>query len=330
MSVTMRTRELHSDYYRDRWSESDLCNDFPGDKILIDGLHAMQHHFYTNGVYVDIPIVRVMNTAHFLAAYMFATTCSGDQTEYDALAAMSLGSDKQMFRLAMIVLAAILARTEGLRARQCRSLVLDKRDTDFEEGVSLYNRFLQSAEKRFAEEDFLIDAHSQIQKLVAENAQLREEKDQLEIQYRLMKNQQNIQYKQDNNQGTIYNAPVYITYMSHHGHGLEVTATGSEVTGTGSEVTGTGSEVRSQKSSILFTKKAKQEHKESAIIEALEQSVQGRRDKTRALVTELSQWQKEGYIDAHYNARVMYDELYKLIPLPFGYEVFKKHYNHTI
>ncbi|MBR1878591.1 MAG: hypothetical protein IJ814_06275 [Paludibacteraceae bacterium] len=323
----MRTRELHSDYYRDRWSESDLCNDFPGDKILIDGLHAMQHHFYTNGVYVDIPIVRVMNTAHFLAAYMFATTCSGDQTEYDALAAMSLGSDKQMFRLAMIVLAAILARTEGLRARQCRSLVLDKRDTDFEEGVSLYNRFLQSAEKRFAEEDFLIDAHSQIQKLVAENAQLREEKDQLEIQYRLMKNQQNIQYKQDNNQGTIYNAPVYITYMSH-----QPSEVGSQPSRprAGSQPSDGSDLHHGHGLSILFTRKAKQEHKESAIIEALEQSVQGRRDKTRALVTELSQWQKEGYIDAHYNARVMYDELYKLIPLPFGYEVFKKHYNHTI
>ncbi len=81
--------------------------------------------------------------------------------------------------------------------------------------------------------------------------------------------------------------------------------------------------------SIIFTKKANMEGKEATIIEALQKSVQGRKDKTRAFVQELQEWQKEGYVDAHYNAQVMYDELYKLMPLPFGYEVFKKHYNNT-
>jgi len=81
--------------------------------------------------------------------------------------------------------------------------------------------------------------------------------------------------------------------------------------------------------SIIFTKKAKQECKEAYIIEALQKSVIGRKDKTRAFVQELQGWQKEGYIDAHYNAQVMYDELDKLTPLPFGYEAFKKHYNNT-
>ena len=82
--------------------------------------------------------------------------------------------------------------------------------------------------------------------------------------------------------------------------------------------------------SIIFTKKAKKEHKESYIIEALRKSVQNRKDKTRAFVQELQEWQKNEYVDAHYNARVMYDELDKLIPLTFGYEVFKKYYNNTI
>lgn len=81
--------------------------------------------------------------------------------------------------------------------------------------------------------------------------------------------------------------------------------------------------------SIIFTKKAKQEHKEAYIIAALQKSVQGRNDKTRAFVQELQRWQKDGYVDAHYNAQVMYDELAKIIPIPFGYEVFKKHYNNT-
>ena len=82
--------------------------------------------------------------------------------------------------------------------------------------------------------------------------------------------------------------------------------------------------------SIIFTKKAKKEAKEADILKALKNAFIGRKDKTRALVAELQSWQKEGYIDAHYNARVMYDEMNKIIPLPFGYEVFKKYYNHTL
>ena len=81
--------------------------------------------------------------------------------------------------------------------------------------------------------------------------------------------------------------------------------------------------------SIIFTKKAKKEGKETSILQALQTSVNGRKDKTRAFVDELHSWQKEGYVDAHYNAQVMYDELDKIMPLPFGYEVFKKHYNNT-
>ena len=79
--------------------------------------------------------------------------------------------------------------------------------------------------------------------------------------------------------------------------------------------------------SIIFTKKAKLEHKEPYIIQALQKSVLGRKDKTRAFVQELHDWQKQAYIDAHYNARVMYDELEKLIPVSFGYDSFKRLYN---
>ena len=79
--------------------------------------------------------------------------------------------------------------------------------------------------------------------------------------------------------------------------------------------------------SIIFTKKAKLEHKESYIIQALQKSVQGRKDKTRAFVQELHDWQNQAYVDAHYNARVMYDELEKLMPISFGYDVFRRLYN---
>lgn len=82
--------------------------------------------------------------------------------------------------------------------------------------------------------------------------------------------------------------------------------------------------------SIIFTKKTIKEAKQAAIIEALQKSIQGRNDKTRAFVDELHFWQNEGYVDAHYNAKVMYDELEKMIPLKFSYETFKKYYNNTI
>lgn len=81
--------------------------------------------------------------------------------------------------------------------------------------------------------------------------------------------------------------------------------------------------------SIIFTKKAHQEHKIPAIVQALQKSIIGRKDKTRALVRELQSWQKDNYIDPQYNAQVMYDELQKILPLPFGYDAFKRLYNNT-
>lgn len=313
----------HDEYYRDRLTERDLCFDFPGDEILIDGLHAMQCHFWTNNVPVDIPVVRVMNAVHFLAAYMFATTCSGDQTEYDILAYGSIGHDKKLVLVTMVVLAAMLNRTEGSRARNCRNVILADRTEDFYEGITLYERFLQSAEKRFAEEDFLIDTHTQIQKLVAQNEQLIAENIQLKYTITTMENQQNNQY----NNCVIYQAPVYNTSTTNNYYQQPASSVSPETIVSPSSVT---SELNSDiPDSIIFTKKAKREAKEATIIAALKKSVQGRKDKTRAFVQELQGWQKEDYIDAHYNAQVMYDELAKVLPLPFGYEVFKKHYNNT-
>lgn len=128
----------------------------------------MQCHLRNNNVAIDIPVVRVMNTVHYIASYMFSTECSGDQMEYDVLAYDSYGRDKNLVPLTMIVLAAMLLRTEGFRARQCRSVILENRDPDFEEGVTLYDRFLRSAERRFSMEDFLTD----IPALVEQNQQL--------------------------------------------------------------------------------------------------------------------------------------------------------------
>lgn len=170
----------HEPYYHDRLTTWDLCHDFPEDEMYIDGLHAMQCHFYSHNVPVEIPVVRVMNAAHFLLAYAFKTTCSGDQMEYDALAYGSVGHDKKVMLVTLIVLAAMLKRTEGFRARQCHNMLLEDRCEDFYDGVSLYDQFLSSSEKHFAEEDFLLDTHNQIAeqqeeiaRLVSENLQLK-------------------------------------------------------------------------------------------------------------------------------------------------------------
>ncbi len=79
--------------------------------------------------------------------------------------------------------------------------------------------------------------------------------------------------------------------------------------------------------SCVFTQKARQEQKEADITAALQRSLSGRNDKARALVEEVRQWQKDGYLDPNYNARVMYDELNKIITLPFTYPGFRKYYN---
>ena len=309
----------HIDYFNDRQSEYELCRDFPGDEILIDGLHAMQCHFNNNGIYIDIPVVRVMNTAHYLAAYMFATTCSGDQMEYDALADMSLGRDKQMFRVAMIVLAAMLARTEGFRARNCRNLILDNRDPDFDEGVTLYDRFLRSAEKRFNEEDFLIDTQQLITQLHEKDQLITQQASTiLQLQYTISTmNQQNNQYNITYN-GPVYNAPVTNTTNNYYPAPSPDQAKDIPT-----------DEVAPIPDSIIFTKKAKAEGKQSAILQALQKSVEGRRDKTRAFVQELQTWQHDDYVDRHFNAQVMYAELNKMIPLSFGYDVFKRYYNNS-
>ena len=309
----------HEPYYRDRLTVSDLCHDFPGDEIFIDGLHAMQSHFCTNNVPIDIPVVRVMNAAHFLAAYMFSTTCSGDQGEYDALTYGSVGHDKKVMLVTLIVLAAMLKRTDGFRARQCRNMLLENRPEDFHEGVSLYDQFLRSAEKHFAEEDFLLDTHARILRQQEEITRLTSENIQLKYTITTMEEK----YTQINI-GTQNNNCTQIGKQIINNYYGQPSSTAQPENVTPEEEPAKAIE------SIIFTKKAKREHKETVIIEALQNSIQGRKDKTRAFVQELQSWQKEEYIDAHYNARVMYDELNKITPLTFGYEVFKKYYNNTI
>ena len=192
-------RLSHLPYYQDRRSTADLCYDYPADEALIEGLHGMQCYLWNNGQNIDIPVLRVMNTAHYMASYMFHTECSGDQAEYDVMAYMSMGHDRTLTAITLITLAAMLERTEGLRARHCRSILLENRSEDFYEGVSLYQRFLHSADRRFEEQDFMTDVMAELTDLKILAQQLTNDKLQLQKQIKTMENQQ---YNQ-------YNAPIY-------------------------------------------------------------------------------------------------------------------------
>ena len=81
-------------------------------------------------------------------------------------------------------------------------------------------------------------------------------------------------------------------------------------------------------SSCLFTEKAINEKKQSVIVHALQKSFEGRHDKARAIAEELKRWQKAGYMDAYYSAKMIHNELTKLIPdFPVTYAGFRKYYN---
>ena len=208
--ATYRNRDL----YIERLSEADLIKDFPADERLIGGLHAMQAYFASNQSSISIPVVRIMNAAHLCCAYMFHTTCSGDQREYDALLYSTLGSDRQLMYVALITTAAMLKQTEGFRARACRSLILEDRTEDFYEGVTLYERFLNSSAVHFSEDDFetdimheLSDLRTRNQELIYENTQLKTTITIMEDKYQQIIHTQN---NQTNTNCTVYNAPVTI------------------------------------------------------------------------------------------------------------------------
>jgi len=150
----------------------------------------MQCYLWKRGQNIDIPVLHVMNTAHFVASYMFSTQCSGDQLEYDVLVYDSMGKDRQLTAITLITLAAMLERTEGMRARHCRSVLLEDRSEDFYEGVSLYERFLHSADRRFEEQDFMTDVVAEVTDLRQLAEQLTNDKLQLQKQLKEMENQQ--------------------------------------------------------------------------------------------------------------------------------------------
>ena len=193
----MASHIRNSALYRDRLTENELISDYPADEPLIGGLHALQAYFVAQGQYIDIPVVRVMNAAHFLACYMFSIPCM-DRNEYDVILYEYVGYDKQLALITLVVLAAMLRRTEAPRARTCRSVLLEDRSDDLYEGVSLYEKFVNDTQQTFPTEAFDTDIMSEVISLRNQNKELIQEVFTLQSTLDTM--------KQNLNQ---YNAPVY-------------------------------------------------------------------------------------------------------------------------
>ena len=181
--------------YTRRQTLAALVCDFPADETLVNGLKGMQGYFTTHGNTVEIPVLKVMNTAHSIIARMF-NTLDFPMIRCDAIAYEQMSGNPQLTALTLIVLAEMLARTDGSKARACRATLLEQRSDDFFEGMSLYEQFLDAGDAHFAEEDFLIDLMDNINILRAENERLKQE---------LKRQKQTMEMNQFNQ----YNGPVY-------------------------------------------------------------------------------------------------------------------------
>jgi len=190
--------------YTRRQTLAALVCDFPADETLVNGLKGMQGYFTTHGSPLDIPVLQVMNAAHDMIARMF-NTLDFPMLRCDAIAYEQMSGNPQLTALTLIVLAEMLARTDGCKARACRAALLEQRSDDFFEGMSLYEQFLDAGDAHFAEEDFLIDLMDNINILRAENERLKQE----------LKRQKQTTMPTTQPQTVVYN---YGTYNDIHGN----------------------------------------------------------------------------------------------------------------
>jgi hypothetical protein len=282
--------------------------------MYVDGLQAMQAYLALRNEQIEIPVGRVVSIADMTLHYIFSVPCA-DRAEYDALVYRNVGRDRQLAVITLIVLAAMLRRADGPQARACRAVLMEDRNEDFYDGVSLYERFLEReglavsglavrGESHFSQEDFETDIMDELIALRQENMQLKNT-----ISY-----MENHQYNQ-------FNAPVYshCTFNTHN--------TTNNYYPQAPEPEPEEEPSTASISSPLFMRKALKENMVEEIVQSLQRSLSGRQDKARALVETVRQWQRDGYIDPNYNARIMYDELNRILTLPFRYDGFRKYYN---
>ena len=273
---------------------------------------AMQHNRW-----VEMPCRQIVRTSIQVASQMLSDEAvEHNRDAYLCLINRLMDGSQQERMMVLIVTIALLGRLDSPHARRCRNTLRIDACEDFEEYLSLYEQFLKSSDTRFAEEDFLIDTHTAIMRLQTENKHLITENEQLKKTIHTMSKEKTI----------IHVAGNYIAEQNIDIHDNQNVYLGGAPSGA-CEQSAEKEQREPGEHSSLFTKKAQTEGRETEIIQSLQQSLVGRQDKARALVEEVRHWQKEGYIDPHYNARVMYDELDKILNLPFQYGGFRKYYN---
>ena len=273
---------------------------------------AMQHNRW-----VEMPCRQIVRTSIQVASQMLSDEAvEHNRDAYLCLINRLMDGSQQERMMVLIVTIALLGRLDSPHARRCRNTLRVDACEDFEEYLSLYEQFLKSSDTRFAEEDFLIDTHTAISRLQTEKQHLITENEQLKKTIHTMSKEKTI----------IHVAGNYIAEQNIDIHDNQNVYLGGAPSGA-CEQSAEKEQKEQEERSSLFTKKAQTEGRETEIIQSLQQSLVGRQDKARALVEEVRHWQKEGYIDPHYNARVMYDELDKILNLPFQYGGFRKYYN---
>jgi len=228
------------DFYIPRQTEEALCADFPADRIYIGALERMQGFFMSRNSWVQIPILKTMNIAHAIIAYMFSNECL-DQFDYDFIALDGHARDKTLSSVTLIVVAAMLKRTDNsYRASVCHDLILENRSQDFYDGVELYDRFLRSSEMMYTEADFMpakseLEAQNQekseqITQLQQEIIQLQAAKAQLqtlnaqldsELEQRIKQIEEMSKSQSQPNQVTVYNYGTYIAEQHNDIHDNE-------------------------------------------------------------------------------------------------------------
>ena len=273
---------------------------------------AMQHNRW-----VEMPCRQIVRTSIQVAAQMLSDEAvEHNRDAYLCLINRLMGGSQQERMMVLIVTIALLGRLDSPHARRCRNTLRAEGCEEFEECLSLYEQFLKSSDTTFAEEDFLIDTHTAISRLQTEKQHLITENEQLKKTIHTMSKEKTI----------IHVAGNYIAEQNIDIHDNQNVYLGGAPSGA-CEQSAEKEQKEQEERSSLFTKKAQTEGRETEIIQSLQQSLGRRQDKARALVEEIRHWQREGYIDPHYNARVMYDELDKILNLPFQYGGFRKYYN---
>ncbi len=167
-----------SELYYNRRSENALCRDFPADAAIIDALYRWQMQIW-NFENAQIPVLRVMNCAHRVAAHMLSGLFPyDDRNGYDYRIFRDMDNNRFLMSIVIVVLVAMLrCIDDSERARTCVNIISDDRPEDFYERLSLFNEYVdKSCKVRCRAKDLLQDATELVERIAQLEAQQQQDK----------------------------------------------------------------------------------------------------------------------------------------------------------